>query len=103
MCVYRASISRTVGLVVAPCEAANARGEDAPRFHVGKPRHNAKPSALASGSMIPSIERRGGPSPMLLPVVSRAIGRPARAVPRIPMGAIVNARATPVERNRKGE
>jgi hypothetical protein len=100
--VYRASISRTVGLVVAPCEAANARGEDAPRFHVGKPRHDAKPSALASGSMIPSIERRGGPSPML-PVVSRAIGRLARAVPRIPVGATVNARATPVERNRKGE
>jgi len=100
--VYRASNSRTVGLVVAPYEAASARGQDAPRFRVGKPRNDAKPSALYSRSMIPRIERRGGLSPMR-PVASRAIGELAGAVPRTHAIAIVDAWATSVERNRKVE
>jgi len=100
--VYRASISRTVGLVVAPCEAASARGQNAPRFRVGKPRNDAKPSALASGSMIPPTERRGVLSPMRS-VDSRASGRPAGAVARTHMDALVNACALPVERNGKVE
>ena len=101
MSVYRASISRTVGLVVAPYEAS-ARGQDAPRLRVGKPRNDAKPSALAFGSVIPPIEPRGGLFPML-PVASRAIGELARAVPRAHTIVIVRAWATPVERNRKVE
>jgi hypothetical protein len=104
--VYRASISRTVGLVVAPREAASARGQDAPQLRVGKPRNDAKPddkpSAPASGSVIPPIERRGGLSPVL-PVDSRAIGKLARAVPRTHTVVIVNAQAAPFERNRKVE
>jgi hypothetical protein len=104
--VYRASISRTVGLVVAPYEAASARGQDAPRARVAKPRKDAKPdakpSALASGSMIPPIERRGG-LPPTRPVDARTIGKLARAVPRSHMAAIVSAWPTLVERNRKVE
>ena len=99
--VYRASISRTVGLVVAPYEAVSARGQQAPLFHVGKPRNDAEPAAPASGSMIPPIERRGGLSPM--PVDSRTIAKLARVAPRTHMVAIVNAWPTPVERNRKVE
>ena len=102
MSVYRASISRTVGLVVAPCEAASARGQDAPEFRVCKPRNDATPSALAPGSMIPPIQRGGALSPMLS-VDARAIGKLARAVPRTHAVVIVNARVTPVERNRKVE
>jgi hypothetical protein len=98
--VYRASISRTVGLVVAPCDAASARYQDAPQFRVGEPRNDATPSALASGSMIPPIERRRSPL-WMLPVDARAIGKLARAVPRTHTVAVVNARVTPVERNRR--
>jgi len=50
--------------------------------------------------MIPSIERRGRLSPTLA-AGSRAIGSPARAVPRTPAVAVVNARVMPVERNHK--
>ena len=100
--MYRASISRTVGLVVAPYEAASARGQDAPLFRVGKPRRDTEPAAPASGSMIPPIERRGRLSPTL-PVDSRTIGKLARAVPRTHMVAIVNAWRAPVDRNRKVE
>jgi hypothetical protein len=99
--VYRASISRTVGLV-APYEAASARGQDAPHVRVGKPRNDAEPVALASGSMIPPIEQRSGLSPMQ-PIGSRTIGKLARAVRRIHMITIVNAGPTPAERNRKAE
>ena len=102
MSVYRASISRTVGLVVAPREAASAGGQDAPQFRVGKPRNDARPSALASGSMIPPIERCSGLSPVR-PVDTRAIGELARAVPRTHTVVVVKAWATPVEYNRKVE
>ena len=100
--MYRASISRTVGLVVAPREAESARGQDAPQFRVGKPRNDTKPSALAFGSMIPPIERRGGLSPMR-PVASRAIGELACAVPRTRTVVVASAWSAPVERNRKVE
>jgi hypothetical protein len=101
--VYRASISRIVGLVVAPYEAASARGRDAREFRDAMLRNGATPSAPVPGSMIPPVERRGGPSSTMQPVHSPTRGKLARAVRRTPAFVVVSAGATPIGRIRKVE
>jgi hypothetical protein len=100
--VYRASISRIVGLVVAPYEAVSARGRDAREFRGAMLRNGATPSAPVPGSMIPPVERRRGPSAMQ-PIHSRTLGKLARAMRRTPAFVVVSAGATLVGRIRKVE
>jgi hypothetical protein len=101
--VYRASISRTVGLVVAPFEAVSARGQDARGFRAATPQKDANRSILAPGSMIPSVERCGRGRPPMQPMHSRALDKLARAARRTRAVVIVSAGAPSLERSRKEE
>jgi hypothetical protein len=101
--VYRASISRTVGRVAAPLEAASARGLETRQLRVATPPSDADPAAPVPGSMILLPERRGGgPFPMQ-PVHSRTLGKTTRAVRQARAIVVASARATPAERIQKVE
>jgi hypothetical protein len=101
--VYRASISRTVGRVVAPFKAASTRGLTARGLRVAAPRSDANLSVLAPGSMIPPVERRGDGPPSMQPIHSRALGRTTRAVRQARASVVAGAGAMPVEYIRKME
>jgi hypothetical protein len=100
--VYRASISRIIGFVVAPYEAVSARGRDARGFRGATVRNGATPAAPVPGSMIPPDEGCGAPSAMQ-PIHSRMVDKLARAVRRTPAFVVVSAGATPAGRMRKME
>jgi hypothetical protein len=101
--VYRASISRTVGLVVAPFEAMSARGQGARGFRAATPQKDANQSVLDPGSMIPSVERCGPGRAPMQSIHSRALDKLARAARRTRAAMIVSAGAPSVERDRKEE
>jgi hypothetical protein len=96
--VYRASISRIVGLVVAPCQAASARGPDARGFRIATPPCDADPSAPAPGSMSRPVERRGGGTLPMQQNHARALGKTMRAIRQSRAIDVARARTTLVER-----